>query len=71
MVAVSLKKAARRVILLADSTKFRLPAFCTICDLGEIDALVTDDSADPGDLEVARARGVTVSLVSAPREAPR
>ncbi len=64
-------RAARRVILLADSTKFRLPAFCTICDLDEIDALVTDDGVDPGDLDAARARGVTVSLVSAPRETPR
>lgn len=64
-------RAARRVVLLADSTKFRAPAFCTICDLGEIDVLVTDDRADPGDLDAARAEGVTVSLVSTPRATAR
>lgn len=57
-------RAARRVILLTDSTKFRLPAFCTICGLGEIDVLVTDDRADAGELDAARTQGVTVSLVT-------
>lgn len=61
-------RAARRVVLLADASKFRRPAFCTICDLGEIDALVTDDGADAAALDAARARGVAVTVVPVERE---
>jgi DeoR family transcriptional regulator of aga operon len=56
-------KAARRVVLLADSSKLRLPAFCTICDLTDIDALVTDDRTDLAVVREARDLGMTVIVV--------
>lgn len=58
-------KAARRVVLLADSSKFQRPAFATICGLDEIDVLVTDDGADPLALAAARDQGVAVTLIQA------
>lgn len=64
-------KAARRVVLLADSTKFKHPAFCTICDLKEIDALVTDDGAEASALAAARDCGVTVTLIAIRRDTRR
>lgn len=60
-------KAARRVVLLADSSKFQLPAFCTICDLSEVHALVTDERADPAIAEAARGLGISVTTVGLPR----
>ncbi|MGH7121216.1 MAG: DeoR/GlpR family DNA-binding transcription regulator [Acetobacteraceae bacterium] len=60
-------KAARRVVLLADSSKFRCPAFCTICDLSEISALVTDDRVDPSVGQAARELGIAVTVVKLPR----
>lgn len=59
-------KAARRVVLLADSSKFRAPAFCTICDLAEISALVTDDRVDPAAAEAARELGIAITVVKLP-----
>jgi DeoR/GlpR family transcriptional regulator of sugar metabolism len=35
--------AARRKILLVDSSKFKPPAFSTFCELSEIDEVITDD----------------------------
>lgn len=59
--------AAHRVVLLADSSKFRVAAFCTICDLAAIDALITDDGADARTLAAARDAGVAITVVPVPR----
>lgn len=64
-------KAVRRVVLLADSSKFQRPAFATICGLDEIDVLVTDDGADPSALAAARDQGVAVTLIQAQPEPAR
>ena len=64
-------KAARRVVLLADSSKVQMPAFCTICNIGEIGAWVTDDGADKAVLRMARDRGVAVTVVTMPGETAR
>ena len=56
-------RAARRKILLADSSKFGQRAFCEVCHLDEIDTVITDAGLDPvmkGDLE---SLGVEVILV--------
>jgi DeoR/GlpR family transcriptional regulator of sugar metabolism len=49
-------KAARRVIAVADASKIGRTAFAHVCDVGDIDILVTDLSADDvlvGDLTAA------------------
>jgi DeoR/GlpR family transcriptional regulator of sugar metabolism len=35
-------KTAPQIILLADSNKFRALAFCDVCDLNQLAAVVTD-----------------------------
>ena len=64
-------RAARRTIVLADSSKLQSPAFSTICDLSEVSELITDEGIDPAELSALRAAGMIVSVVSAPAAAPR
>lgn len=55
--------AARRVVLLADASKFQPAAFCRICDLSDIHEIITDDRADAGNLAKLRDLGLRVSAV--------
>jgi DeoR family transcriptional regulator of aga operon len=57
--------ASRRIVVLADSSKFQAPAFCTICDVAEVHEVVTDDGVDPAELAALRALGVSVTVVPA------
>lgn len=59
--------AARRVIVLADGSKFGSPAFCTICEATEIGEIVTDDGIDLADLALLAAAGVSVRVVAVDR----
>lgn len=65
----SLKRAmissARRTILLVDSSKFAAPGFCTLCDVAEIDEVITDDGAPEDALNTLRSAERTVTVVSA------
>jgi DeoR family transcriptional regulator of aga operon len=67
--AAAMKRAmiasARRTILLADASKFRAAAFCRICDIRDIDEMITDDRADASEIERLRDLGLTVTVVSA------
>jgi DeoR family transcriptional regulator of aga operon len=56
--------AARRVIVLADATKFQPPAFCTICDAAAMHALITGVEAEAGVLELLRELGISVTTVA-------
>ena len=57
--------AARRVVLLADSSKFQPAAFCRICDVTAIHEIITDQRADPVEIDRLRDLGVAVSVVPA------
>ena len=57
----AMMRAARRVILLVDHSKFRPPSFFEVARLDAVDDLVTDDAAPPEALEAAT--GVRVHLV--------
>jgi DeoR family transcriptional regulator of aga operon len=54
--------AARRVVLLADASKFRPAAFCRICDISAIHELITDARADPADIGRFRDLGIKVTV---------
>ncbi|MFK8250122.1 DeoR/GlpR family DNA-binding transcription regulator [Ancylobacter terrae] len=56
--------AARRVLVLADSSKFTPPSFCTICDASEVSEIVTDDGIDPAQLVALRALNLVVRVVA-------
>lgn len=55
--------AARRVIVLADSSKFRHPAFATICSAAQIDELISDDGLSRESAQELRDLGVEVTVV--------
>ncbi len=55
--------AARRVVVLADSSKFTTPSFCTICNVSEIHEIITDERIDPAHLANLRTFDVAVRLV--------
>ncbi|HUF99124.1 MAG TPA: DeoR/GlpR family DNA-binding transcription regulator [Ilumatobacter sp.] len=58
--------SAARCVVMADSTKLGVRTLAPVCDLEQIDVLVTDGGADAGDLEVIRAHGVDVVVAEQP-----
>lgn len=53
----AMMRAARRVVLLADNSKFRPPAFFEVARLDAVDDLITDDAAPKEALEAINASG--------------
>jgi DeoR family transcriptional regulator of aga operon len=56
-------RAARRRVVLADSSKVGKVALARFADLVEIDLLITDLGADEADIAAIRAKGLEVKLV--------
>jgi len=54
---------ARRVVVVADSSKLGQVAFARICGLDDVDELITDSDAAPEEVEAVRAAGLEVTLV--------
>lgn len=54
---------SQRVVLLADSSKLGRRALVSFCDLSDVDMLVTDTGADPGQLELLRELDIEVVTV--------
>lgn len=57
-------KAASKVVIVADHTKFGRDAMVRVADLSEIDAIVTDAGIEPAHRELLRERNVTLILAS-------
>jgi len=58
----ALVKAARRTVIVADSTKIGLITFANICPLELVDRLITDNEADPEAVSRLEAAGLRVVL---------
>lgn len=58
----AMMRAARRVVLLADGSKFGPPSFLEVARLEDVDDLVTDGPAPPEALGALDASGVRVHL---------
>lgn len=56
---------AQRLIVVADARKIGRLTLARVADAAAIDDLVTDDAADPAELDRLRSKGVTLHLVSA------
>ena len=54
---------SRRCIIIADSSKVGKEGLCTICDLGQVDLLITDSDASAQAVERIRACGVDIKIV--------
>ena len=51
------------VVAVADASKLERRAFCKICDISSIDALITDAGADDAAVAELRAMGMSVNTV--------
>jgi len=60
---LALIERARRVIVVADSSKIGLVAFARICPVERVDELITDRRADARALRAIRQAGVSVETV--------
>jgi DeoR/GlpR family transcriptional regulator of sugar metabolism len=56
-------RCSQRVIAVADSSKLGRVAFGHVCDLDDIDIVLTDAGADPQKVEELRAMGVDIRCV--------
>lgn len=56
-------KRARKAVVLADSTKLSRVAFATICQLADVDLLITDKDAAPDALTPLRQAGLEIHVV--------
>ncbi len=65
LVKRKLLEVADRVVLVADSSKFRSAAMVRVCPLDDIDCMVTDDGIQDEDASMLAAHGV--ELIVAPR----
>lgn len=59
-VATAMALAAAKVIVVADSSKIGRPGFATFLPMRTVHTLVTDEGADPDELDRIRAAGVRV-----------
>ena len=57
-------KVAKRVIVVADSTKMTKATFARICPLDRIDVLVTDQPVDPTLADALAAAGVELIIAA-------
>ncbi|MDP6788433.1 MAG: DeoR/GlpR family DNA-binding transcription regulator [Rhodospirillales bacterium] len=54
--------AARRTILLVDSSKFEVPAFTRVCEVTEVDQVISDDGIPAEAVRELKGLGVPVAL---------
>ncbi len=62
-IAKMMIERSRTCIIIADSTKVGKEGLCTICDLGQVDMLITDSDVSPQVVESIRAAGVETKIV--------
>jgi DeoR family transcriptional regulator of aga operon len=58
-----MRRRARRTIVLADATKIGRVALAQVCEMRDVDLLITDDRADEATLAEIRTLGCEVTLV--------
>ena len=56
-------RTAQKTIVLADSSKFGRRGFSKICDLDDVDQIITDSGISPHTLTQLRGRGIEVTVV--------
>ena len=56
-------EAVQKVIVLVDSSKFGRRGFCKMCDVDQIDMVVTDDNIPPTVAGQLREKGIDVRIV--------
>ena len=67
-IQLAMIRAAAKVIMCLDHTKFGRRSVTLLCDLEPIDTIVTDSKAPPELVEQLRGKGIEV--IVAPKDAP-
>jgi len=62
-IAKMMIERSRCCIIIADSSKVGKEGLCTICDLGQVDMLITDSDVSPQVVESIRAAGVETKII--------
>jgi DeoR family transcriptional regulator, aga operon transcriptional repressor len=57
-------RAARRRVIVADGSKVGQVKLAYLCNIDEVDLLITDNSADPAVIKMLRERDLEVLLVN-------
>lgn len=65
--ALMMIKAVQKVIALVDSSKFGRRGFCKMCDIGQIDMVITDDGVSPVVVDRLQETGIDVRIVEVVR----
>jgi DeoR/GlpR family transcriptional regulator of sugar metabolism len=60
--------AARKSILLVDSSKFKVAGFCTLCDVSDLHEVITDDGIKPDALAALKSSERKITVVSTSHE---
>ena len=60
----AMMNASQKTIVLADSSKFGRRGFGKICDLDNIEQIITDDKINPSILENLREKGIEVTIAN-------
>ena len=55
--------AAQKIIVLADSSKFGKKSFAKICELNDIDELITDSGISSSNKKKLEEKGIKVTIV--------
>ena len=59
----AMMRSAQKTIVLTDSTKFGRRGFSRICDIDEVDQVITDPGIPQHTLEALRQRGIEVTVI--------
>ena len=60
-------RAAEKVIVLADSSKFGRRGFSKICNMADVDLIITDSGISPRYLDYLHEHGIEVMVVDVPK----
>ena len=64
----AMMRAATKTIVLADSSKFGRRGFSKICDINEVDHIITDSGLSQKVLKKLEEQGIKVSIIPLPEE---
>ena len=60
--------AAQKIIVLADSSKFGRRGFARICDLADVDMIITDYKISQKDINALEAQGIELVIAKPDEE---
>ena len=60
----SMVESAAHTVVLVDSSKFKHPAFCNVCDLRDVQTIITDAGISPIDQDRFKDAGIELIVAT-------